>query len=508
MRSCTSAQLKCLAALVYGLLIGFGQTSFAQQLYPKQTLIPVNGYELAKMGYPSRLVAGAAGSALYVEFWQGGEGRKLPNHYIQCVNKEYEEMWFKPITKDGTPRMTFMDIYHLNGSAAVLGQMPDAATKGEKTVVQFFNFDGVEMGPLQTVSGYTERMKDFKDFITLSPSEDKMLWLGTNPSETPRNRRYFCSVFNKEGRMEWRRELVLPKIGDKYAAKQVIIDNRGILFFLIANQNPTGTLADTTLPPRILRYDPATKIFADLPLQFGAVAQEVAIGFANPNTLSVVALTSNGSQTGLPNGAKLGLPNRIWRYVALQQFDLQKNMAEVSNDFWPIPDTVVKRYVRAAGAGFQNGDLHSIDGQLLWVWEEKYQQESPRGKQTVFGDLLLFSFGKVTSVGTPPLQWTGCVPKTQRDLGAGNLLSVSNPVGNDQFFYFFHITKIGAGGTVASINVNRKTGEHQLHDLAPNDNSDFYFFPKRGAVIEPRTLMMLGAGEPGKNNYKLFQLKY
>ena len=74
-------------------------------------------YPVSTMGYPTGIVANKDDRFSVIEYWNNDLERKFANYYVQTYSDKFEEVWFKPVTKDGDPRLTAVtDLIRLDGA--------------------------------------------------------------------------------------------------------------------------------------------------------------------------------------------------------------------------------------------------------------------------------------------------------------------------------------------------------------------------------------------------------
>lgn len=474
------------------------------QKITREEVFPVQGYSLAAMGYPLRIVPGVEGSIAYIEYWTPGEGRRFPNHYLQMYDKSMQEMWFTPITKEGAPKLAVMDLMRTADQLAVVGTQYSVTTKTEDVKVQYFGLDGKERGTLQKMSLYDKKAKKgFSNELVQSPDKSQLLWMGHNPTAAAKKRREFISVWSK-GQMVWGKELVIPHVMDgKYYVKQVAVDNKSNAYFLLQYETYTNTVKDTAFLPVLLRYDYREKKFTEHQLQFkGNSVPEIRMHLNQKGQLIVAGILSDGSSSGFLNGAKAFGAGLRWNRIFYKLFEVERDLILSQEQLMDLPENWVSKY-GTPGANFSKSEVLESGTRMYWVMEEAYTQIHNSELQYCFYDVAVVGI----DMATGRIEWASNFEKRQRDYLSGNLFSYTAGVSGDAL-RFVYLSDKGAQGKLMATSLNLATGAVTHKDLALNDRATYMFFPRRSAMVDGNRMVLMGVGEPTSNQYKLIEITF
>jgi len=469
----------------------------------------VFGYDIAKIGYPSKLVATDDGRMYYVEWWVKGAGRTYANYYMQCVDvkQQFYEKWFRAITMQNEAKIDPIDVVGLDGAVAVVGLQADAKSKQIQTVAHFYGYETQDMG-IKKLSGTFKKPEGGRDYLAVSPEKNKMLWVCYNPQGKPGKQDILASGWSASGQMEFLSEIKLPNLQDRYVVSQIAVDAKCNAYFLLVNALPTHTLADTLYPPRIVRYEPKLKQFDELKLGFSGQAVPHIRMKVLPNLALAVTgmVTDRTPKDSVNKGLAMGQYSNAGvidyaNKLSYLRFNLLENLKLEQQAEFPLPDTLAGYYkTQPGGANFDSGELYFDGNQLCWIQEESYQD----GSKFFRYDLLISSF----DLEKGALQWVQRYEKRQIDNNSPELLSYAPPVFTGSNLHIVHLTKKGAGGAVASFVINRQSGSFITKEIVSNDDSMEYFFPKRSCLFGKNGLVLLGLGDPTKANYKLSYITF
>lgn len=493
--------------------IGLSSVVTAQEL--TTVAFRVGGYNINEVGYPTRIVPGPDNKMYYTEWWVQGSGRRYTNRYLQALKpvmkdrgEIYDEMWARPLTEPNEQKMDYLETFSMEGAVAVVGNQPNPNDKkGLLTVVRFFDHDGRPMGPLQTMTPFRTKTRDYEDFFTVGPNKQHLLWLGYPAGEKPKKAVYFCAVWRDNGRKLWREKLRIPPNihKDEYVITQGMLDKRGNAFFLMLPQDGyTGTPEDSLLPPKIVRYDYREGNFDSYTLDFpGYSAPLMKIQVTADDMLNVFAIISRQEGESFTNGGKTDKGERKWSGLALKRYSLMQNMALKVDTLYDFDADFLKKYKDAERQpNFRDAKVIYENNSLYLLLEEAYNQLKPRGTQYLRYDVATFAFNTDKNEHL----WTTVVEKRQRDYAAPTLIGYTTGV-TDMFLHLVYLTERGARGKVVLRSINRETGGVVEKELISNERGEFLFFPERSAQLQDGRMVLMGIGNPNKNDYFLLQIK-
>jgi hypothetical protein len=481
-----------------------GGTISAQKITREETFgvkYPINS-----IGYPSKIVPNEKGAFSYVEFWTPGQGRQFANHYLQTYNAKFEEEWFKPLTKKGSPRVNnIVDVVRLKDGIAVVGEQYSPSIKRMAHKMQLFELRGQGKGTLTTISNYTKKAKKgFEEVMDVSPDQSKMLWLGHNPGAKYKKRVFYTTVTDYRGRRVWGKKLLLAPTLDKYLVKQAIVDNRGNAYFYMVYEKATNTAEDTLYQPRIVRYDYKETKFSTYQLDFpGASVPEGYIHVTNNGRLAFLGVLADGSENGFVNGAKRFETGLKWNKLVYQQFEIQRELKQTQNYVMDFPESWVERYGGERGANFSKGEIVEDGDRLYWVMEEFYTQIHREQLQYLFYDVAVVAIDG----GSGEIAWANTFEKKQRDYKSGRLLSYCLGLAKGKL-NFVYLNERGAQGRILCTSMSLSDGSTETKDLARNNKATYLFFPKRSSMVDSERMILMGVGNPVGNDYKLMEVTF
>jgi hypothetical protein len=463
-------------------------------------------YPISQIGYPSRLLPDGEGGFTYMEYWQTGEGRKFPNHYLQHYNSKLEEQWFKPVTAEQAPKMAdFIDVFRLQDAYGVVGHQYSPAAKCMTTKMQLFGEDGKERGALLTLSTLTKKeKKGYEDLIVQSPDGSKLLWLGHNPGASAKQRAFFCTVHDSKGGKVWSKKLLLPPSEQKYYVKQALVDNRGNAYFYMVYETITNTAKDNEHRPFIARYDHKEGKVMLHALQFpGASVPQGMLHLNKRGELAFMGILSTEGAAGFANGAKVfnGVGMK-WNKLVFTLFDVERELTVVQEYQMDFPPAWLERY-GSRGADFAEAEIIEHGENLYWVMEEHYTQMHQNMLQHCYYDVAVVAL----SMKTGEIQWANTFEKKQRDYKFGHLLSYTAGVAGGKL-RFVYMNEKGAQGKIVCTSLSLQDGSAETVPLASNQSSEMMFFPKRSTLVSSEKMLLLGVGNPNASEYKLIQVGF
>ncbi|MBK9451141.1 MAG: hypothetical protein IPN95_17380 [Bacteroidetes bacterium] len=462
-------------------------------------------YPVSTMGYPTGIVANKDDRFSVIEYWNNDLERKFANYYVQTYSDKFEEVWFKPVTKDGDPRLTAVtDLIRLDGAVGVIGTQFSPAIKRQATKLQLWDLDGHDRGGLQTISTYTKKAKKgYEEVIAYSPDKKSLFWMGHNPGASYKKRDFFCSVTDDSGTKIWGKRLLLEPTLQKYLVKQATIDNRGNAYFYMVYETATNTVKDTVHQPMIVRYvHKESKFYTyalDLP---GVSVPEGMIKITDSGDLAFVGILSDGSEKGFLNGANKYSTPLKWNKIVYQLFDIKRELVKSQEFIMDLPDALVTRY-KERGADFTKSELREDKGQLYWVMEEFYIIEHNDKPQHRYYDIATVAI----DLKSGAIKWANSFEKKQRDYYRGELLGYVCGIAEGQI-HFVYLNERGAQGKIVCSSFDLKTGEVTHKDLARNERENNLFFPRRSTMVGPNKMMLLGVGNVERNEFKLIEVSF
>lgn len=487
-----------LAALL--LVVSFAQ---AQRITNMKTF-GLN-YPVGTMGYPTGIVPNKADRFSVLEFWNNSEDRKVANHYLETYNAKFEEEWYRPVTKDGDPRLaTIVDLVRLDAAVGVVGTQYSPAIKRQATKLQLWDLDGMDKGGLQTISTYSKKAKKgYEEVLAYSPDKKSLLWMGHNPSASAKKRDFYMSVTDDAGTRVWGKRITIAQTLEKYLVKQATIDNRGNAYFYMVYEQMTNTVKDTVHLPVIVRYVHKENKFYSYPLDFkGMSVPDGMIKVTETGDLAFVGILSDGGERGFLNGANKFQTPLKWNKIVYLLFDIKRELQKSQEFVIDIPDNWITRY-KDRGADFTKAELMEQKGQLYWVMEEVYIAQHNDKPQHRYYDVATVAIDMKSGA----IKWANFFEKKQRDYYRGELLGYVSGFAEGQL-HFVYLNERGAQGKIMCSSFDLGNGEVTTKELARNEREDNLFFPRRSAMISSNKMMLLGVGNIERNEFKLIEVSF
>ena len=496
--------------LLVAILLGLAASRLAAQ---ELKIVPyrVQGYNIDEVGYPSDMVStGYEQDFAYVEWWERGQVRSSANFYLQFMRPSrkksggwnYDEVNAVPLTRPDEGQMKFKSLHALDGHLAVVGNMTN--DRGEPTLkMQIFTRSGSRKGKPTTLTPFRKELDEHTHLIRTAPDGSHIAWLGLPNEQNPKETAYYAVCYTAEGRLAWREQIRVPNPGDDHVLTDYAVDKRGNLFLLMEDAEPEGTMADRETPPRVVWYKSKAQKFEIIDLKLpGYSYAYVDFHIAEGDQLVVGAATSKQDGPQLKNGSQLDEGERAWSNFSYRRFNIMRNMLLEAQTDTDVPDSLVKRYEETEdGANFSTSRFIVAGEQVFWLLEEHFTKGKLRGTMFANYDVGVLSFDRTAG----DLQWASFMDKQQRDFGSRQFLGYS-PAVTETFLHLAYLTERGASGKVRMASVNRNSGGLLKKTIISNQTGRFTFFPRRHIQLQER-LLMIGMGDPSKQEYYLLQIE-
>lgn len=139
-----------------------------------------------------KLIAAPDKSVILAEFHRKDDTYRHENVYLHSYQLRKQQptlptcqlQWFQPITAIHEPGMAYQGTFALKTALAVVGHQKDRHHDGTNTMIQFFNYGGKPIGPLQKLSCYYEQVTGFAEQFHSSPDQKCFLWFSTNEAQS------------------------------------------------------------------------------------------------------------------------------------------------------------------------------------------------------------------------------------------------------------------------------------------------------------------------------------
>lgn len=463
-------------------------------------------YPINRYGYPLQIVPNKDGAISYIEFWNPGEGRQEANFYLQTLDKKYEELWFKPVTRQGASKLTdISEVMRLKNTIAVIGHQYSPSIKREATKMQIFSLDGAPNRGLAVLSNYTKKAKKgYEDMLAVAPDRSKLLWLGHNPGAKYKKRSFYASVWSDKGTKVWARKLFLQPQEEKYLVSQTAVDKRGNAYFYMVYEELKNAAEDTLHPPIIVRYDHKENKYTRHDLKFSNTSvPEGKIYVTEKGDLAFLGVLADGSDEGFINGAKRFETGLKWNKLIYQQFNVERELQLKQDTVMAFPGSWLKKYGGDRGANFSKMEIVEHKDNLYWVMEEFYTQIHNGQPQFLYYDIGVIAI----DMASGEINWASIVDKKQRDYKSGRMLSYTMGIASGAL-RFVYLNERGAQGKIVCKSVNLNTGEVERKPLASNAKANNLFFPRRSAMVDENKMVLMGVGNPVGNDYKLIEVTF
>jgi hypothetical protein len=481
------------------LFVGFHELS-AQQIIAEQ-YIPIKGYDNHEVGYPFGIVPVSGGRFAFVQYWTQSKMHPVDNFYLQCLSSsDFEGLWYQQVIENGRDRFQIGEVLRVGKSIVVTGSLYLPTAKTYQTVFRYFDLDGKPLhnGAIQ-ISDWVGKTKTVMDeSFHASPNNKYLLWMGKDDKDL------HCSVWDDEGNKLWSQVLTLPHIAKKYVFKDVTLTNEGYPLFLLEHHRPSYTLKDTVYPPLLVRYHPKREKYHTDSLHLdSAFAIHTQIKLLNNQELIVAGVYGQEDPSGLPNGAKINKKPQIWNGFFFKKLLLVNTDSTrvLADSLSPMAQDWIEHYGEE-GSNFSDFKIEAIESKkgvhALLLMEEMYADK----KRVFFYDVGCISF----DLSKGNVNWVKRLQKRQRGQGGASLLSYLSDITTNNI-HFIYLSERGAKGKLMSTSFSLADGRRRDFTLASNEAATYLFFPKSSGKIANATVVLIGMGNPGQNDYKLMTIR-
>ncbi|MEZ4776323.1 MAG: hypothetical protein R3D00_24320 [Bacteroidia bacterium] len=486
-----------LCLLILGIHVSFGQFISTEHIFA------ADGYSVFEVGYPLKLAQGADHKFVFMEYWMAGkEKRRTENYYIQSYGiRDYVEHWFQPVTNEGFEPMQVTDLRRLENVYAVIGLQYFQEEKETHTVSRFFTLDGSSKStePVK-ISSYTKRpRKDYEERIEVSPRMKYMVWMGKILEN------YYFSVWDGNGNEVWKKQLDIPYIQDKYKVKDLRVDDKGNLYFLMEPNVPV-VFRKEKKPLILLRYIVEKEEFLTEIVSLDGLSDvmDSHLAFLRNYDIIVAGVLSTEGATGIRNGvnAETEGGSRAWTHVFLKRYSREENnwnqLTLAADSISPIPEKWIKHY-QERGSDFSLSKIITENETAVVILEEHYMTK----KKLYYYDLGCLGFNTTTG----GLVWNEIVEKRQRDSQSNAFMSYVAGIARDRL-RLVYLSERGASGELLCTSIELDTGKRKDKMLASNEASNYLFFPARSGMVSNFEMVLIGMGNPDQNDFKLITISF
>ncbi|MDX2248363.1 MAG: hypothetical protein SF052_16385 [Bacteroidia bacterium] len=473
------------------------------QFISTEHIFAADGYSVFEVGYPLKVAQGTDHKFVFIEYWMAEkEKRRTENYYIQSYGvRDYVEHWFQPVTNEGFEPMQVTDLLRLENTYAVIGLQYFAEDKEVHTVSRFFALDGKSKTtePIK-LSTYTKKpKKDYEERIEVSPRMKYMVWMGKILEN------YYFSVWDGAGNEVWKKELTIPYTQDKYRIKDLRIDDKGNLYFLMEPNVPV-VFRKEKKPLILVRYILEKEEFLTEIVELGGFSDvmDSHLTFLKNYDIIVAGVLSTEGAIGIRNGENLGSEaiSRAWSHVFLKRYSREETnwnqLILAADSISPIPERWIKHY-QENGANFSLSKIVTENETAVVILEEHYMTK----KKLYYYDLGCLGFN--TTDGS--LIWNEIVEKRQRDSQSNAFMSYVSGVARDRL-RLVYLSERGAAGELLCTSIELATGKRKDKMLVSNETSTYLFFPARSGMVSNFEMVLIGMGNPDQNDFKLITISF
>jgi hypothetical protein len=491
------------AKLFLRLLLALPFLGQAQQ-FEDDFSFEVRKYDIRQKGYPSRIVGDGNGNSVYYEFWEPGSGRSFTGYYLQLLDPDYAEQWFKPVFSKPEFKFEPDELLALDKTLVVTGYQYSPTEKKWVGHANFYDLEGTRKAFLPIDPAALKKFEaGHKSMYAISPDAKRFIRMLYKPEEGSKSA-FFVSSVTSEGKLEWASQLKIPFLEEKYKPVKITTDNTGKVWFLMMSESLTGKFeTDRNLPPIVVCYNFRDNQF----LTWKANVNGVCFPYGNMEVSASGKITlclaggdnlGKGFTSGARNAKPFNWSKTYWFTLTGGKEITQE--ALVSQD---IPEPIVER-LKTEGADFLGtGKLLREGNQVVWIMESQYTQQKEQGKLDFYGDLLCSGFNEETQKSTGMV----CLEKKQRDI-AGSVMCSYTTCSSPGKVHVVYLSSVGADGKIISESIDLSTMNSTRTDLLSNEAGDAYFYAEKSGQIAPGKLLLMGLGDTNKQEYRLLRFSF
>lgn len=474
------------------------------QKFEDDIVFDVKGYDIRQTGYPSKINGDGNGNILYYEFWQPGGGRKFTGYYVQSLNTDYAEEWFRPAFSQPELRFEPDQLFALDKSVVLTGYQYSPKEKKWNGHAHFYDKAGNEKSFISTDPAALKKMEaGFTDRYAVSPDKKRLVRLHANVSQGSKSPLYVSSLLS-EGKLEWASQLKLPFTDEKYAPVKMLADNSGRVWFLMMYEGLSGKFeTDKNFQPRVVVYNFRENNF----ISWKVNVAEQSIPNANfemrPDGSVILCMASGDNLAkGFNSGARSGKIFN-WNQVHYYQLKIEKEITVVNSSSVEIPAEVAEHF-KQEGADFTGtGKLIQEGTHCVWLMESRYTQQKEQGKLDFYADVLIMP---VNTADMKPgkIQFA---EKKQRDL-TGSVMCSYTTVTSPGKIHLVYLSSIGADGRIFAESLNLEDMSLTRTEMLSNEDGSSYFYPEKSGQISQGSLILMGMGDTNKQEYRLMRFSF
>lgn len=485
------------------LLLGFVSSLMAQK-FEDDIVFDVRNYDIRKVGYPSRIIGDGAGNTVYYEYWEPGSGRQFSGYYLQSLDGDYAEKWFKPVFGQPDQKFEPMDLFSLDKHLVVCGYQYLPKEKKWAGYAHFYTTEGNDKGLLAMDPAALKKFEaGFSDMYSVSPDNKRLVRMHYNPQAGAKSPIYVSALLS-EGKLEWAAQLKLPLADEKYKPVHMAADNTGKVYFLMAKESLSGKFENDKLSqPAVVVYNFRDNTYYTYKVQIPEVIVPAAQMSITPEGNVLLALAiGDATGKGFTNDTRNGKP-MPWHRLQFLQLKKDKDWVLADSAVMELPESVIQK-LNFEGADFSApGIIVQESGYAVWLLESKYTQVKEQGKIDFYAEVLMAPVRmKDMQVGTPQL-----LEKKQRDL-SGTVMCSFVPVVSKGKVHMVYLSSVGADGNIMAASLNLEDMTLSQKSVISNEEGTFYFNPAKSGSTYPGNLILMGMGRTTGQEYRLIRIKF
>jgi hypothetical protein len=485
------------------LLFAFTTTLVAQK-FEDDIVFDVSKYDIRKVGYPSRIIGDGAGNTVYYEYWEPGSGRQFSGYYLQSLDADYAERWFKPVFGDPAQKFEPMNLFALENSLVVCGYQYLPKEKKWAGYAHFYDTEGADKGLLPMDPAALKKFEaGFSDIYSVSPDKKRLVRMHYNPASGAKSPIYVSAML-ADGKLEWAAQLKLPLADEKYKPVHFSADNKGKIWILMTKESMTGKFENDKLSqPAVVMYNFRDNSYHTYKVQVPeAIVPAAQIDITPEGNLLLALAVGDLSSPSFTNATRNGKPVP-WSRLQFMQLTCEKD--------WIVVDTAVITFSEAhiqklnfEGADFSgNGTLLQQNGYAVWLLESQYSQLKEQGKVDFYAEVLMAPV-RMKDMEAGPLQ---IVEKKQRDL-AGSVMCSFVTAMSESKVHLVYLSSVGADGQIMAASLNLEDMTLTQKSVLSNEDGTFYFNPAKSGSTATGNLILMGMGRTTGQEYRLIRITF
>ena len=267
---------------------------------------------------------------------------------------------------------------------------------------------------------------------------------------------------------------------------------------LLMQQKPTYSFKDTLTKPLLVYYDWKNDSLYSKTVSIDyAYTLNAHLTLVNNITITVSGVYSNEGPDAVLNGVKFMKNPHKWTHFFFRKYEPGPNLRQIRKTDTPMPEEWRDTYF-VGGSNFSQSRVLSERNHLVMLFEENFES----GGKIYYYDIGCVGF----DMKTGELLWTQTIEKRQRDSGSGSFLSYL-PIISKGRVWMVYLTERGAAGKLMCTSVYLASGKKVEKSLASNSDAQYLFFPESSGTVGG-LMVLVGMGDPGRNDFKLISIAF